>query len=205
MVEGGGAHLGSSLPVSVHVRGQSSSFVRVRRRSYAFVVARARSSSLVRVRFRSRVVAFVGGGWLRSCAFAFVRGRSRSFLGGLERSRSFLSVRVVFVGGRDVGEVWWWWAVGGWRWWLLLVAVHGVVVWLVVVNEDDERRRMSSFVSGCHVAPGGCQKGGWEGLAACLPGLGTTSLPSSSPAIDRVCVLVTWRSTVVLVVVVGGR
>ena len=64
-------------------------------------------------------------------------------------------------------------------------------------------RRHSS--SSCHVAPGMCQKGGWEGLAACLPGLGTTSLPSSSPAIDRVCVLVTWRSTVVLVVVVGGQ
>ena len=38
VVEGGGAHLGSSLPMSVHVRGRSSSFVRIRLRSCAFVM-----------------------------------------------------------------------------------------------------------------------------------------------------------------------
>ena len=109
MVEGGGAHLGSSLPMSIHVR--------------------ALSSSLVHVCFRSQAVAFVHGGWLHSCTFAFIRGQSCLFLSGLEWSHSFLSVRVVFMGGHDVGEVWWWWAVGGWWWWLLLVAVHGVVAW----------------------------------------------------------------------------
>ena len=138
MMEGGGALEGGG---SGGGRGSSPGLIsaRVRSRSWAVVFIRACSLSLVRVRFHSRVVAFVGGGWLHLCAFAFVRGLSHSFLGGLERSRSFLSVRVVFVGGRDVGEVWWWWAVGGWWWWLLLVAVHGVIVWLVVVNEDDER------------------------------------------------------------------
>ena len=29
----------------------------------------------------------------------------------------------LFMGSRDVDEVWWWWAIGGWWWWLLLVAV----------------------------------------------------------------------------------
>ena len=32
-------------------------------------------------------------------------------------------------------------------------------------------------------------KGGWEGHCACLPGLGMTPSPLSSPAINRVCVL----------------
>ena len=75
-MEGGGSSRGrgispglviSSLPVSVHVRGQSSSFVRVRLRSCVFVVVRGRSHS------------FVGGGlhsWAVAFAFAFVRGRS---------------------------------------------------------------------------------------------------------------------------------
>ena len=51
-------------------------FVGGRLRSCAFVVARARLLLLVRIRFCSRVVAFVGGGWLRSCVFAFVLGWS---------------------------------------------------------------------------------------------------------------------------------
>ena len=69
------------------------------------------------------------------------------------------------------------------------MAVHGVVVagwcgWLLS--------------SGCHVTPGGCQKGGWEGGCACLPGMGTTLSLSSSPAVNQVCVLgasdvVLWR------------
>ena len=92
VVEGGGAHLGSSLPVSVHIRGRSSSFVRVRLHSCVFVFVRGRSSSFVRV-------------CLRSCAFVFVRGLSHSFVGegGIRSwavafvrgwSRSFLSIRV---------------------------------------------------------------------------------------------------------------
>ena len=66
------------------------------------------------------------------------------------------------------------------RWWVVVVGcsswqLHGGGVgWLVVVNED--------------VAPGGCQKGGWEGPCVCLPGLGTTLSPSL-PAVDQVCVL----------------
>ena len=59
----------------------------------------------------------------------FIRARLRSLLSGLERLGSFLSVCVVYVGGRDIGQVWWWWAVGGWWWWLLLMAIHGVVAW----------------------------------------------------------------------------
>ena len=87
-MEGGGSSRGrgispglviSSLPVSVHVRGQSSSFVRVRLRSCAFVVVRGRSHS------------FVGGGlrsWAVAFAFTFIRGRlhSRSFVGSRVRS-----------------------------------------------------------------------------------------------------------------------
>ena len=69
-MEGGGSGRGrgispglviSSLPVSVHVCGQPSSFVRVRLRSCTFVFVRGRSHS------------FVGGGiCLWAVAFAFV-------------------------------------------------------------------------------------------------------------------------------------
>ena len=41
----------------------------------------------------------------------------------------------------------------------------------------------------CHVTLGGCQKGGWEGGCACLPGLGMILSPSSLPAINQVCML----------------
>ena len=66
-----------------------------------------------------------------------------------------------------------------------------------MTNNDTCRRSLS----GCHVTPGGCQKGGWEGPCACLPGLGMTShLLSTGCACWG---MVTWRSSVVLGVVVG--
>ena len=110
----------SSLPVSVHVCGQSSSFVRVRLRSCAFVFVHGRPHS------------FVGGGlrsWVVGFAFAFVRGRSGSFLS--VRICSWAVVTLTRCGG------------GGCSSWQLR---GGGVGWLVVVNEDDERRRMSLFV-----------------------------------------------------------
>ena len=67
---------------------------RVRSHSWAVVFVRARSSALVRVRFRSRAVAFVRGGWPSFVGGRVRSGGSRSFLSGLERSGSFLSVRV---------------------------------------------------------------------------------------------------------------
>ena len=97
----------------------------------------------------------------------------------------------------------WWWAVGGWWWWLLLVAV----AWWrgrVVGCRKRRRRHPSSFVVWLPRRTWWASKRRLEGPCACLPGLGTTSSPSS-PAVDRVCVLrlVTWRSSVLLVVVVG--
>ena len=88
-MEGGGSGGG---------RGSSPGLVitRVRSRSCAFVFTRAHSFS-----FGGSCIHL----WGVACAFAFVRGRSRSFLSGLERSCSFLGVRVVFVGGCEVGEV----------------------------------------------------------------------------------------------------
>ena len=63
---------------------------------------------------------------------------------------------------------------------------------------------MSSFVVWLPRRTWWASKRRLEGPCACLPGLGTTSSPSS-PAIDRVCVLrlVTWHSSVLLVVVVS--
>ena len=63
------------------------------------------------------------------------------------------------------------------------------------------------LLSGCHVIPGGCPRGGLEGGCASLPGLGMTSSPSSLPVLGvHACWwLVTWCSGVVLVVAVGGQ
>ena len=119
-----------------------------------------------------------------------------SFLSGLEQSGSFLSVRVCswavcswavlmltrcgggepLVGGG--GGCSSWQLRGGGVGWL-------VVVWLPRRTWWVSKRRL-------------------EGPCACLPGLGTTS-SLSSPDVDRVCMLglVTWRSSVLLVVVVG--
>ena len=101
MMEGEGAHLGSSLPVSVHVRAQLSSFMCVHLHSCVFC-----SFSFARSRFRSWAVAFIRG---HSHSFvgdhvclwvvAFVHGRLRS---------------CSFMGNHAVGKVWWWWAIGGW-------------------------------------------------------------------------------------------
>ena len=85
VVEGGGAHLGSSLPVSVHVCGWSSSFVRICPRLCAFVFVCGQLSSFVCVR-------------LRSCAFVFVRRLSHSFVGG---GIHLWAVAFAFVRGRS--------------------------------------------------------------------------------------------------------
>ena len=79
------------------------------------------------------------------------------------------------------------------HWWVVVVDSHGCSWHSCMVVGC-----CGWLSSGCHVAPGGCQKGGWEGGCACLPGLGTTSSPSSLPAINQVCVLgagdvVLWR------------
>ena len=177
VVEGGGAHLGSSLPVSVHICGRSS----------------VHSSSLMRVRFRSRGVAFVCGG-----GHSFVGGRVRSWVVAFVLERSGL-----FVGGCDIGEVWWWWAVGRWSWswpgggcsswpgggcssWPFMVELHGGGVgWLVVVNEDDEQRHASSFVVWLLRRTWGVSKRRLGGSVCLLTWAGH----DLSPAVDRVCVL----------------
>ena len=133
-------------------------------------------------------------------------GGSGSFLSGLERSGSFLSVCICSWAvltltrcGGGGGPL-----VGGGGGCSLSQLRGGGVGWLVVVNEDDERRHPSSFIVWLPRRTWWASKRRLEGPCACLPGLGTTSSPSS-PAVDRVCVLqlVTWRSSVLLVVVVG--
>ena len=198
VVEGGGSHLGLSFrhcPCPFTFMGSHL-------RLCAFVCACAHLFSFAGGCIRSWRVAFVRG-WSgsRSCSF----GGVGSFLSGLERSGSFLSVCVCLWvvltltrcggGGPLVGGG------GGCSSWHLC---GGGVGWLVVVNEDDERRRMSSFVVWLPRRTWWASKRRLEGPCACLPGLGTTSSPSS-PAVDWVCVLglVTWRSRVLLVVVVG--
>ena len=127
MVEGGGSHLGSSSCHCLHL----FMFVGSRLRSCAFVCTCAHSFS------------FAGGGihsWAVRLTYAFVHGRSGSFLSGLERLHSFLSVHVcswvVMMltrcggGGPLVGG-----GGGGCSLWQLR---GGGVGWLVVVNEGDE-------------------------------------------------------------------
>ena len=126
MVEGGGSHLGSS---SRHCPCPFM-FVGSRLRSCAFVCARARSFSFAGSHIHLWGVVFVCG-WSGS--------GSHSFVGGRVRSGSCLRL---FVGSRDVDEVWWWWAVGGWWWWLLLMAVAW---WWGQVVGCHKRRRQTTM------------------------------------------------------------
>ena len=89
----------------------------VHSRSWAVVFIRACSSALMCIRFCSWAVAFVRGGWP---SFVGTRVRIRVCSWAV---RFVPECSCLFVGGRDVDEVWWWWAIGGWWWWLLLVAV----------------------------------------------------------------------------------
>ena len=117
-MEGGGSSRGrgispglviASLPVSVHVRGQSSSFVRVRLCSCAFVFVRGQSHS------------FVGGG-IRSWVVAFVHGRSGSFLSVHVCLWAVLTLTRCGGGGPLVGGG------GGCSSWPFIVSLHGGVV-----------------------------------------------------------------------------
>ena len=158
VVEGGGAHLGSSLPMSVHIRGQLSSshvclssLMRICFHSQVVVFIRARSSSLVCVRFHLQAVTFVWG-------VAFVRGWSCSFLSIC--ICSWAVVTLATCGGGGGCSSWpgggcslWpgggcssWpgggcslWPGGGCSLWPFMVELRGGGVgWLVVINEDDE-------------------------------------------------------------------
>ena len=100
-MEGEGAHLGSSLPMSVHVHARLSSFVCVHLRSCVF-----HSFSFASSRFRSWAVAFIHGH-----SHSFVGGRVCSWVVAFVHGQLHLCS---FMGGHAVGEVWWWWAVGGW-------------------------------------------------------------------------------------------
>ena len=147
-MEGGGAHLGSSLPVSVFHRRRSFSCTGSRLRLRALfsfagaVFVRGR-------RFRSWAsFSFAGGspwfmgGRLRSCswAFPFVRGRASSSEGGRLHSWAF-----VFVGGRPPSFV------GG----------HAICVWC-------RGGRSCSFVGGRHCGRScrwwGTVVGSWWGV-----------------------------------------
>ena len=129
------------------------------------------------------------GSRVRSWAVAFVPERSR-----------------LFVGGRDVDEVWWWWAVGGWWWWLLLVAV----AWWrgrVVGCRKRRRRTTTDVVVRRLVATSylvGVKK---EAVRVLVPAYLGWARPRHRPRLPSTgCAcwgLVTWRSSVVLVVVVG--
>ena len=151
--------------------------------------------------FRLWAVAFIRGGWPlfvsgRVCVHV-CSGGSGSFLSGCVCL--WVVLMLTRCGGGGGGPL-----VGGgggcssWQ-------LHGGGVrWLVVVNEDDKWRRMSSFIVWLPCRTWWVSKRRLEGPCVCLPGLGTTSSPSS-PAVDWVCVLalVMWRSSVLLVVVVG--
>ena len=207
VVEGGGAHLGSSLPMSVHVHGRSSSFVRVRLRSCAFVFVCGWSSSFMCVRLCSCTFVFVRrlshlfvGGGIRSWVVAFVRGRSHLFVGGRVRVCSWAVVTLARCGGGGPlagggGGCSSWpgggcasWPGGGCSLWPFLVELRGGGVgWLVVANEDDERQRMWSFVVWLPRRTWWVSKRRLGGSVCLLTWAGH----DLSPAVDRVCVLVT--------------
>ena len=163
VVEGGGAHLGSSLPVSIHVHGQTSLFVHIHLHSCMFVFLCRRSSLFMGVRLRSCMFVFVHrlshsfvGGGICSWAVAFVRGWWRSFLSLCICSWAVVTLARCGGGGplASGGGCSSWpgggcssWPGGGCSSWPFMVELRGGGVgWLVVVNGDDERRCMSSFI-----------------------------------------------------------
>ena len=157
-MEGGGAHLGSSLPMSVFHRRRLFScaggrlrsrvpfsfagVVFVRRGLFSFAGGRLRSWVVVFVRVRGPSPLFVGR---HHCpwAVAFVHGRSCSLVG--DRLRSWAVMRFVwccgrrscsFVGGHHRGQLCCWWGAVVGSWWGVVVGNWwGVVVsrWCVVV------------------------------------------------------------------------
>ena len=125
-MEGGGAHLGSSLPVSVFHCRRSFSCAGGRLRSRApFSVA---GTVFVRVRhFRSRGVALVRGpspsfvgGHLCLWAVAFVHGGSCSLVG--DRLHSWAVMPFVWCVGN-------WWGVVASRWCVVVVGPRGRSWW----------------------------------------------------------------------------
>ena len=117
-MEGEGAHLGSSLPMSIHVRARSSLFVCGHLCSCMFIFIRARS-----ICFHLPAVAFICGQWhlfmgvhIHSWVVVFVHGWSHSFMGGCVRVHSWAVMPLARCGGGGL-------LVGGdsWSSWLFIV------------------------------------------------------------------------------------
>ena len=145
-MEGGGAHLGSSLPVSViHCRRLfSCAGGRLRSRPpFSFVGGRLGSWAVVFVRVCGPSPSFVGG-HLCPWAFTFIHGHLCSLVG--DRLRPWAVMPFVWcrggcscscVGGYHRGRLccWWgtvvgsWWGVVASRWCVVVVGPRGCLWW----------------------------------------------------------------------------